>query len=99
MPFAEEMLARLRPLAKRLIECEMYDHLSDVADLLAGFKSGNWRTLSDEDQEHYLNKMKETFHVRGMGDSELGDDPDYRYVVERVSQELAAVRRRLYSTG
>lgn len=95
MPFAEEMLSRLKPLAIRLIELEMYGYLSDVADLLAGFKSGNWPKLSDEDQEQYLKKMSDTFHVRGMGDSELFDDPNYQFVLERVGQELRAVQRRL----
>jgi hypothetical protein len=95
MPFAEEMLARLKPLAIKLIELEMYGYLSDVADLLVCFKSGNWPRLADEDQEEYLKKMGDTFHVRGMGDSELFNDPNYQFVLERVGHELQAVRRRM----
>ncbi len=93
MPFAEDMLPRLKPLAKKLVEHEMYGWLSDVADLLAAFKSGNWPKLSVEDQERYLEKMKITFHVRGMGDSVLGNDPDYQFVADRVDRELMSVRR------
>lgn len=93
MPFAEDMLPRLKPLAKKLVEHEMYGWLSDVADLLAAFKSGNWPKLSVEDQERYLEKMKITFHVRGMGDSVLGNDHDYQFVADRVDRELISVRR------
>ena len=99
MPFAEDMLTRLKPLARKLIDHEMYGYLSDVADLLAGFSSGNWPKLSDEDQEEYLKTMSGTFHVRAMGDSELSDDPDYRFVLERVGQELRATRLRLDQSG
>lgn len=94
MPFPEDMLPRLKPLAKKLIDHEMFGWLSDVGDLLAAFKSGNWPKLSFEDQERYLEKMTDTFHPRGMGDSVLCDDPDYRYVAERVDLELKAIRRK-----
>lgn len=93
MPFAEDMLPRLKPLAKQLIEHEMYGWLSDVADLLAAFKSGNWPKLSVEDQERYREKMQVTFHVRGMGDSVLGNDSNYQFVADRVHLELKAIRR------
>ena len=93
MPFAEDMLPRLKPLATKLVEHEMYAWLSEVADLLAAFKSGNWPKLSIEDQERYLEKMKITFHVRGMGDSVLGSDSDYQYVADRVDLEIKAIRR------
>ena len=94
MPFSDDMLPRLKPLAKKLVDHEMFGWLSDVSDLLAAFKSGNWPKLSLEDQERYLEKMTDTFHPRGMGDSVLSDDPDYRYVSERVDLELKAIRRK-----
>jgi len=93
MPFVEDMLPRLKPLARKLVDEELFGYLSDVGDLLAAFKSGNWPKLSVEDQERYLEKMTVTFHVRGMGDSALGSDPDYSYVAERIALELKALRR------
>jgi hypothetical protein len=96
MPFAEDMLARLKPLALKLVELGMYGYLSDVADLLTGFESGNWPKMSDEEQEQYLKQMADTtFHPKAMGDSELSDDSNYRYVAERIAQEYTIVRRRL----
>ena len=94
MAFAEEMIVPLRRLAKKLIEFEMYPDLSTVADLLAAFKSGKWPALSYEDQEFYLEKMKSTFHPRGMGDSPIGNEPDYEFVLARVNAEYRAIRRK-----
>ena len=94
MSFAEDMIPRLKPLAKKIIDHELFGDLSDVGDLLAAFKSGNWPKLSLEDQERYLEKMTATFHPRAMGDSALSDDSDYRFIVERVDLELRATRRK-----
>ncbi len=95
MPFADDMIPPLRNLARKLIDYEMYGYLSQVADLLSAFKSGNWPKLSYEDQEIYLEKMQITFHVRGMGDSEVGDEPDYQYASKRIYDELHAISRKL----
>ena len=94
MPFAEEMIPPLRALARKLVDLEMYSHLSSVADLLAAFKSGNWPKLSLEDQEFYLEKMESTFHVRGIGDTPAGDEPEYRFILTRVDQEARALRKK-----
>ena len=93
MPFAEDMLPRLKPLAKKLLEYDEYGWLSDVADFIATFRSGKWLRLSIDDQERYLKKMKDTFHVRGMGDSALGSDSDYVFVANRVDLELTTICR------
>lgn len=95
MAFADDMIPPLRALAKKLVDFEMYHDLSTVADLLAAFKSGNWPKLSFEDQASYLEKMKMTFHPRGMGDSRVGSEPEYDYVLDRVDLELRAIRRKL----
>lgn len=94
MAFADSMIPPLRSLAKRLLELEMYQDLSAVADLLAAFKSGNWPRLSFEDQESYLEKMQGTFHPRGMGDSPIRDEPAYDLVLTLVDAELRGVRRK-----
>jgi hypothetical protein len=94
MAFAEEMIPQLRSLAKKLVDFEMYSDLSAVADLLAAFKSGKWPGLSLDDQEFYLEKMQGTFHVRGMGDSPAGYEPEYRFILERVDRELRGLRKK-----
>jgi hypothetical protein len=94
MAFADEMIPPLRILAKKLIDQEMYAGLSSVADLLTAFKSGNWPKLSYEDQEIYLQKMSGTFHPRGMGDSEIGQLPEYQFVIARIMSEEKAVRKK-----
>jgi len=95
MAFAEEMIPPLRVLAKKLIDQEMYHYLSSVADLLAAFKSGNWPKLSFQDQASYLEKMEGTFHPRGMGDSPVGSEPEYDFILARITQEQRAVRKNL----
>jgi hypothetical protein len=94
MAFADEMIPPLRILAKKLIDQEMYGYLSEVADLLSAFKSGNWPKLSYEDQAVYLEKMSGTFHPRGMGDSEIGQEPEYEFVLSRIMLEEKAVRKK-----
>ena len=92
MPFADEMIPPLRALARKLIDYEMYLYLSSVAELLAAFKSGNWPKLSREDQQHYLENMKGTFHPKGMGDGLCGE-PEYDLICELIESELWALRR------
>ncbi len=94
MPFAEDMLPPLRTLAKKLVDLEMYAYLSEVADLLNAFGSGNWPKLSVEDQEHYLKKMESTFHVRGMGDTPAGDGPEFLFVMTRIAHEIRALQKK-----
>ncbi len=43
----------------------------------------------------YLEQMQIDFHVRGMGDSKYGSDPDYSAIHELIELEFRAVRRRL----
>jgi len=94
MPFAEDMIPPLRSLAHKLIDFELYGYLSEVAQLLAAFQSGNWPKLSYDDQEIYLEKMQGTFHVRGMGDTEAAGEPEYGLICDRVYHELRSVRRK-----
>lgn len=88
------MTPPLRSLAKQLIDLEMYSHLSDIGDLLTAFHGGSWSRLGLEDQTFYLEKMQGTFHIRSMGETAVGDTPEYRFIVTRIDQELWVLRKK-----
>ncbi|MGV3608061.1 MAG: hypothetical protein ACO1RA_16770 [Planctomycetaceae bacterium] len=89
------MMPHLEILAAKLLQLRMFGHLKIVADLMAGLCSDGWSRLSDEDKRNYLEYLESDFHVRGFGDSEVGSWPEYHAIVELISLEMKAVRKRL----
>ncbi len=89
------MMPHLESLAAKLLPLRMFGHLKIVADLMAGLCGDGWSRLSDEDKKKYLEDLESDFHVRGFGDSEVGSWPEYRAIVELISLEMKAVRKRL----
>ena len=89
------MMPHLESLAAKLLQSRMFGHLKIVSDLMAGLCSDGWSRLSDDDKRNYLEYLESDFHVRGFGDSEVGSWPEYHAIVELISLEMKAVRKRL----
>lgn len=89
------MITHLESLAAKTLKSRHFSYLKTAADLLVGLSGPGWSRLSDEDKQRYLEQMKVDFHVRGMGDSEFGADPDYLAIRDLIELEFQAVRRRL----
>lgn len=91
----KRMMPYLESLAAKLLQHRMFGYLKAVADLLTGLSGDGWSKLSDEEKRNYLEYLEGDFHVKGMGDSEVGDSPEYRAIVELIALEMKAVRKRL----
>jgi hypothetical protein len=94
-PWEKRMLPHLEGLAGTMLKNRDFHNLKTVVDLLVGLDGPAWSQLSDEEKLRYLEEMQNDFHIRAMGDSVYGDDPNYGAIHDLIASEFRAVTRRV----
>ncbi len=92
MPFVDDLLPSLRGLAGRMADHQFHSEAAEMSELAAAFEVGGWPDLSPDERLYQLERLRGLLHTRGrVGDSPVGDDPEYSLVYSMADAEFRAI--------